>query len=196
MKHTGRVVALRGDSQPEGHRSQRSPDWRTVMYFHGGGFVLGDRHDWDRLLRDLAHGTNAAIIFVEYSRSPEARYPVAIEEAYAATRWVADNGGAINIDPRRLAVAGDSAGGNLAAAVTMLAKQDGGPKLLMTGRSGILRQCSKPARLAPTPSRDMSVESESYLMIGSRDLEQRIRFESACRSLTSADTFFTLISRA
>ena len=67
---------------------------------------------------------------------------------------------------------------------------------LMTGRSGVLRQCSKPARLAPTSSLDMSVESESYFMIGSRDLEQRIRFESACRSLTSADTFFTLTSRA
>jgi len=67
---------------------------------------------------------------------------------------------------------------------------------LMTGRSGILRQCSKPARLAPTSARDMSVESESYFMIESRDLEQRIRFESACRSLTSADTFFTLTSRA
>ncbi len=68
---------------------------------------------------------------------------------------------------------------------------------LMMGKSGgASRQCSKPARLAPTSTRDMSVESESYFMIGSRDLEQRIRFESACRSLTSADTFFTLPSRA
>ncbi|MCU1342072.1 MAG: hypothetical protein JWN92_1495 [Candidatus Acidoferrum typicum] len=66
----------------------------------------------------------------------------------------------------------------------------------MTGESGTSRKCSKPARLAPTSTGDMSVEDESYCMIGSRDLEKRIRFESACRSLTSADTFFTLPSRA
>jgi hypothetical protein len=67
---------------------------------------------------------------------------------------------------------------------------------LVMGKSGTSRQCSKPAGLAPTSTADTSVESESYLMIGSRDLEKRIRFESACRSLTSADTFFTLTSRA
>jgi hypothetical protein len=64
------------------------------------------------------------------------------------------------------------------------------------GKSEMSRQCSKPARLAPTSTRDTTVESESYFMIGSRELEQRIRLESACRSLTSADTFFTLTSRA
>jgi hypothetical protein len=67
---------------------------------------------------------------------------------------------------------------------------------LMMGKSGTSRQCYKPTRLAPTSTHGISVESESYFMIGSRDLEQRIRFESACRSLTSADTFFTLTSRA
>ena len=67
---------------------------------------------------------------------------------------------------------------------------------LMMGKSGTSRQCYKPGRLAPTSTRDISVESESYFMIGSRDLERRIRFESACRSLTSGDTFFTLPSRA
>jgi hypothetical protein len=67
---------------------------------------------------------------------------------------------------------------------------------LVMGKSGTSRQCSKPARLAPTSTGDMGMESESYFMIGSRDLEKRIRFESACRSLTPADTFFTLTSRA
>jgi hypothetical protein len=66
----------------------------------------------------------------------------------------------------------------------------------MMGKSRTSRQCYTPASLVPTSTRDISVESESYFMIGSRDLEQRIRFESACRSLTSADTFFTLTSRA
>lgn len=112
--------------RPKGRATHVLPG---VMYFHGGGFVLGDRKDWDRLLRDLAHASNAAIIFLEYSRSPEARYPVAIEEAYAATRWVAEHGREIMVDPARLAVAGDSAGGNIAAAVTMLARARGGPEL-------------------------------------------------------------------
>ena len=67
---------------------------------------------------------------------------------------------------------------------------------LMMGKGGTSRQCYKPARLAPTSTRNIRVESESYLMIGSRDLERRIRFESACRSLTSGDTFFTSTSRA
>jgi len=70
------------------------------------------------------------------------------------------------------------------------------PQPLMMGKSGASRQCSKPARLAPTSTGDRSVEGGSYFMIGSRDLEKRIRFESACRSLMTPDTFFTLTSRA
>lgn len=91
--------------------------------------MLGDRRDWDRLIRDLSHAANAAIIFVEYSRSPEVRYPVAIEEAYASTQWVSENGSEINVDGSRFAIAGDSAGGNMVAAVTLLAKQRWGPKV-------------------------------------------------------------------
>jgi acetyl esterase/lipase len=123
------------------------------MYLHGGGFVLGDRQDWDRLLRDLAHAADAAIIFVEYSRAPEVRYPVAIEEAYAATRWVAENGREISVDSTRLAVAGDSAGGNMVAAVTLLAKQRGGPKLDF--------------QVLFYPNTDASFSSESYMQFAS-----------------------------
>jgi acetyl esterase len=101
----------------------------TVMYFHGAGWVLNDKESFDRLLREIADGVGAAVVFVEYSRSPEARYPVAIEEAYAATRWVAENGRSINVDPSHLAVVGDSSGGNMAAVVTLLAKERGGPKI-------------------------------------------------------------------
>lgn len=101
----------------------------VVMYFHGGGWVLGDKDTHDRLIRELAHGANAAVVFVNYSPSPEARYPVAIEEAYAATKWIAENAESINLDAARLAVAGDSVGGNMAAAVTLLAKQRGGPSI-------------------------------------------------------------------
>jgi acetyl esterase len=101
----------------------------AVMYFHGGGWVLGDRDTHDRLIREIAVGAEAAVVFVDYSRAPEARYPIAIEQAYAATHYVAKNGAGLHIDPLRLAVAGDSVGGNMAAAVTLMAKQRRGPKI-------------------------------------------------------------------
>jgi acetyl esterase len=102
----------------------------AVMYFHGGGWVLGDRISYDRKTRDLAHASGAAVVFVEYTRSPEARYPVALEEAYAATAWIAEHGLELSLDGARLAVAGDSAGGNLATAAALLAKRRSGPHLL------------------------------------------------------------------
>jgi len=101
----------------------------AVMYFHGGGWVLGDRDTHDRLIREIAVGADIAVVFVDYDRSPEARYPVAIEQAYAATCYAADNATSLRIDPLRLAVAGDSVGGNMAAAVSLLAKEHRGPKI-------------------------------------------------------------------
>ncbi|MGW1259003.1 alpha/beta hydrolase [Streptomyces sp. NPDC002513] len=101
----------------------------AVMYFHGGGWVLGDASTHDRLVRQIADGAKAAVIFVNYTPSPEARYATANEEAYAATQWVAQHGDEINVDGSRLAVAGDSVGGNMTAAVTLMAKQRGGPRL-------------------------------------------------------------------
>ena len=101
----------------------------VVMYFHGGGWILGDRDTHDRLVREIAVGAHAVVVFVDYARAPEARYPVAIEQAYAATRYVADNAAELRIDPLRLAVAGDSVGGNMAAAVTLMANQRRGPKI-------------------------------------------------------------------
>lgn len=101
----------------------------VVLYIHGGGWVLGDLHTHERLVRELADGIPAAVVFVEYSRSPEARFPVAIEECYATAKWIAENGGQINVDARRMAIAGDSVGGNMATAVTMLAKLRGGPAI-------------------------------------------------------------------
>jgi acetyl esterase/lipase len=102
----------------------------TLMYFHGGGWVLGDVHTHDRLIREIAVGARAAVVFVEMSRAPEAQYPVAIEEAYGATRYVADYGASHNVDGSRLAVAGDGTGGNVAAAVTLMAKERRGPKII------------------------------------------------------------------
>ena len=101
----------------------------VVIYIHGGGWVLGGFDTHERLVRELANKANAVIVFVNYTPSPEAKYPVAIEQAYAATKWVAENGKIINVNSSRLAVVGDSVGGNMAAAVTLLAKERGGPSI-------------------------------------------------------------------
>ena len=101
----------------------------AAMYFHGGGWVLGSKDTHDRLLRDLVHNTPAAFVFVNYTPSPEARYPVPVEQAYAATRYVWEHGHELGLDGNRLAVIGDSVGGNMAAAVTLLAKERGGPPI-------------------------------------------------------------------
>jgi len=101
----------------------------ALMYFHGGGWALGDLQTYDRLIREISVGARAAVVFVELSRAPEAQYPVAIEEAFGATCYVAENGARLNVDASRLAVAGDGTGGNVAAAVTLMAKERRGPKI-------------------------------------------------------------------
>jgi acetyl esterase len=105
-------------------------DLPVVMYFHGGGWVLGNKETHDRLIREIANGSKATVVFVNFTSSPEAQYPAPIEEAYAATKWVVENGTKMNLDSSRLAVAGDSVGGNMAAVVALLAKLRGGPKIL------------------------------------------------------------------
>ncbi|MEA9887241.1 alpha/beta hydrolase fold domain-containing protein [Xanthomonas campestris] len=92
------------------------------MFFHGGGWVLGDFPTHERLIRDLARASGAAAVYVDYSPSPEARYPVAIHQAYAATKWVAAHGAEIGVDGTRLALVGNSVGGNMAASVALQAK--------------------------------------------------------------------------
>jgi acetyl esterase len=101
----------------------------VVMYFHGGGWILGDEKTHDRLVRELSYGAHAAVVFVKYTPSPEAQFPVPLEEAYAATKYIADNGALFDLDPSRLAVAGDSVGGNMATVVARLAKERGGPAI-------------------------------------------------------------------
>lgn len=99
----------------------------VLMYFHGGGWVLGGFDTHERLIKELANTANVTVVYVNYTLSPEAKYPQALEEAYAATKWVAENGQSINVNATRLGVAGDSAGGNMATAVAMLAKERGYP---------------------------------------------------------------------
>src|SRR5262245_13680025 len=102
----------------------------VIMYFHGAGWVMGDSTTHDRLVRELAVGADATVVFVDYDRAPEHRYPVAIEEAYAATRYVSEHAEEFGVDATRLAVAGDSVGGNMATVVSLLAKQRSGPPIV------------------------------------------------------------------
>ncbi|WP_327745207.1 alpha/beta hydrolase [Streptomyces europaeiscabiei] len=97
----------------------------VVLYIHGAGWVFGNAHTHDRLVRELAVGANAAVVFPEYDLSPEARYPVAIEQNYAVAKWIVEQGATKDLDGARLAVAGDSVGGNMTAALTLMAKQRG-----------------------------------------------------------------------
>lgn len=101
----------------------------AFMFFHGGGWVLGDFPTHERFVRDLVAFSGAAAVFVNYTPSPEAQYPVAINQAYAATKWVAEHGPEIQVDGRRLAVVGNSVGGNMAAVVALMSKDRGGPEI-------------------------------------------------------------------
>ena len=101
----------------------------VFLFFHGGGWVLGDYPTHRRLVRDLVVGSGVTAIFPDYTPSPEAKYPVAINQAYAATKWVAENGPAIGVDGKKLAVVGNSVGGNMAAVVALMAKDKRGPEI-------------------------------------------------------------------
>jgi acetyl esterase len=95
----------------------------VILYMHGGGWVLGNAITHDRLVRELAVGTGAALAFVEYDRSPEARYPAAIEQGYATAQWIVREGAAHGLDRQRIAIAGDSVGGCMTAAITLMAQE-------------------------------------------------------------------------
>lgn len=121
----------------------------VVVYFHGGGWVLGGFDTHERLVREISNKANVVVVFVNYTLSPEAKYPTAIEQAYSATKWVAENGQIINVDSSRLAIAGDSVGGNMAAVVALLAKDRGGPAIKF--------------QLLFYPVTDANFDTESYL---------------------------------
>ncbi|OKP77519.1 esterase [Paenibacillus helianthi] len=120
----------------------------VILYIHGAGWVFGNSHTHDRLIRELATGAGAALVFPEYSLSPEAKYPTAIEEIYAVLTWIADHGSEYGLDTSKLTVAGDSVGGNMTAAITLMTKERGGPKI------------SK--QLLFYPVTDASFDTESY----------------------------------
>jgi len=131
------------------YRPQGSAGVMPVLLFtHGAGWVFGDAHTHDRLVRELATRAQAAAVFVNYSLSPEAKYPTAIEEIYAVLEWIGDHGAEHDLDAGRIAVAGDSVGGNMTAALTIMAKQRGGPQIA--------------AQLLYYPVTDASFDTGSY----------------------------------
>ncbi|GAB3606578.1 alpha/beta hydrolase [Conyzicola nivalis] len=97
----------------------------VILYMHGGGWILGNAATHDRLVRELCVGVGAALVFAEYTPSPEAKYPTAIEQGYAAAQWITASGAEEGFDTSRIAVAGDSVGGNMTAALAIMAKERG-----------------------------------------------------------------------
>jgi acetyl esterase/lipase len=124
----------------------------VFIFIHGGGWVLGDFPTHQRLVRDLVVLSGAAAVFVDYTRTPDAVFPRAINEIYAATKWVAEHGREIGVDGKRLAVAGNSVGGNMTAVTGLKSKLEGGPSL-----RGLVMFW---------PILDANFETESYRLFG------------------------------
>ncbi|MEV1289395.1 alpha/beta hydrolase [Micromonospora sp. NPDC049679] len=113
--------------RPRDGRDRAMP---VILYLHGAGWVFGGAQTHDRLIRELAVRTDAAVVFPEYSRSPEARFPMALEECYAVAQWVAEQAVTEGLDGSRIAIAGDSVGGNMATVLAMMSNQRGGPRFV------------------------------------------------------------------
>ncbi|HZG16119.1 MAG TPA: alpha/beta hydrolase [Candidatus Bathyarchaeia archaeon] len=111
------------------YRPLKEGDLPVLVYYHGGGFVLCDVEKYDPLCRMLAAVTGCAVVSVDYRLAPEHRFPIAVEEAHFAVQWVAEHCVSLGFDPASLFVAGDSAGGNLAAVVAQLARNEGSPRI-------------------------------------------------------------------
>ena len=124
----------------------------VFMFFHGGGWVLGDFPTHKRMIRDIVVESGAVGVYVGYTPSPEAHYPVAINQVYAATKWVATHGKEIGVDGKRLAVAGNSVGGNMAAVVALMAKDKKGPEIKL--------------QVLLWPVMDANFDTESYKLYG------------------------------
>jgi acetyl esterase len=119
----------------------------ALIYFHGGGWVIGDLETHDVLCRQLAQQSGCVVVAVDYRLAPEHKFPAAVDDCWAATRWIASHAGELGIDGRRLAVGGDSAGGNLAAVIAVMARDAGAPAL---GFQLLIYPATDTTRVAPS----------------------------------------------
>jgi len=124
-----RIPVAAGDIGARVYRPPSAGPLPVVVYFHGGGWVVGNVETHDNLCQQLAVGVPAVVVSVDYRLAPEHRFPAAVDDAVAALRWVASQAARLGGDPAHLAVAGDSAGGNLAAVVSRVARDDNGPPI-------------------------------------------------------------------
>lgn len=124
------LPGLAGNIPVRIHTPQASGPFPVLIYFHGGGFVSGNLETHGPLCRTLANKVGCIVVAVDYRLAPEHKFPAAVDDAYAVTQWVASNASEINGDSTRIAVGGDSAGGNLAAVVALIARDRGGPTLV------------------------------------------------------------------
>ena len=131
------------------YRPSDEPVLPALVYFHGGGWVIGDLDTHEGICRAFANSAGCAVFSVDYRLAPEHKYPAAADDCYAFTRWLAENSEAQGVDPGKIAVGGDSAGGNLAAVVALMARDSGSPSLC--------------CQLLIYPVTDYSYETESYL---------------------------------
>lgn len=126
----------------------------VFMFIHGGGWVLGDYPTHKRMVRDLVVLSGFAAVFVNYTRTPDAQYPQAINEIYAATKWVAEHGEEIGVDGKNLAIVGNSVGGNMSTVTTLMAKAKGGPHIKL--------------QILMWPIVDADFETDSYHQFGEK----------------------------
>jgi acetyl esterase len=161
----------------------------ALVFFHGGGFVIGTLDGHDNLCRQLCVDAGCAVISVDYRLAPEHKFPCALEDAYAATCWVREHAAELGVDPNKIAVGGDSAGGNLSACVTLLAKQRGGPKL-------VFQALLYPATDLRTFDRPSSLENAEGKLLSRADMiwftaqyvrEDRDRFDPLVSPLAASD---------
>jgi acetyl esterase len=125
-----RVPVARGEITVRAYSPGGQGPHPALVYYHGGGWVIGDLYTHDGLCRSLANAARCAVLSVDYRLAPEWKYPVPVDDSYAALKWAVADAARLGIDPRRIAVGGDSAGGNLATVVALMAREQKGPTLV------------------------------------------------------------------